>query len=631
MAENTRFVEAESRFQGRYSSNLFDTLHQAYAPFLGRTLLWLLLGFLGRLSLLVNVNLVGYWVDSFCSAPLQCKPVPRLLTGFGLHEYLIALSIATGVGFALTALFRVGFSRLSALAVSRIYDETTLRTSRLPMEFFDRNPAGRVITRFSSDYNNIFRIFGGPMAEFIALVFDLIGMSLLLLVASAWYLPFWILIAGLNFYIYRLNLPALRRERRELALKRSPGIAHFAETSQGVATIRAFGKQANFLARFRALNDAFLSQRLTTQTFLARFALQMGSLTAIVFLATALCGAWLIASGRTSVGSIGVAFAYIGLSGNVLQSFFEWLAQFEEAMTGLERLDHYLRLPLESGGSLPATAEFETHHPLAGAFGAPQKSIPVSAEIEIHDLVFRYRHDLPAILQGISLRIAPGERIAIVGRTGSGKTSLIQALFRLYPIESGSIRIAGQEPETVQLASPEASRSGRVNLASYRRLIALISQEPTLFRGTLRENLSVNPDQSDADLLQALERVQFFNFGNSRLDPGGFLDTEVEERGRNLSAGERQLVCMARCLLQDAPVVVLDEATSAVDPRSEEILTRATEEFFAGKTQLIIAHRLSTVRGCDRVLWLQGGKIHRLGRPAEVLPEFEQARLLPAD
>src|SRR5690606_29863876 len=140
-------------------------------------------------------------------------------------------------------------------------------------------------------------------------------------------------------------------------------------------------------------------------------------------------------------------------------------------------------------------------------------------------------------------------------------------------------------------------------------------------------NLCANQDLSDETLIRALKRVQFLNQNATDHDYKKCLDYQVEERGRNLSIGERQLICMARCLLQNAPVVILDEATSSVDPQSEEIITRATEKFFAGKTQIIIAHRLSTVQSCDRVLWMKNGVVHRLGKPAEVLKEFQTADL----
>jgi len=251
--------------------------------------------------------------------------------------------------------------------------------------------------------------------------------------------------------------------------------------------------------------------------------------------------------------------------------------------------------------------------------------------IEIDDLWMRYRDNLDPVLQGVSLQVRPGEKVAIVGKTGSGKTSLVQALFRLYPLERGSIRIGGYE------AAISDENPAALDLKAYRGLLSFITQDATLFLGTIRENLAgpgAKPETrsssdaiSDFRMIEALRRVQFLRPDATESEYAYWLDYQVEERGRNLSAGERQLICMARCLLQDSPVVIFDEATSAVDPQSERILHKATEEYFRGKTMLLIAHRLSTIRFCDRVLWLQNGKIHRLGRPEEVLPDFEAADL----
>ncbi|MGZ3652049.1 MAG: ABC transporter ATP-binding protein [Bdellovibrionota bacterium] len=628
-----QFLADETRFQGRYGRSLRDTLFQAYRPAIERTFLFLALGLIGRMALLGNANLVGYWVDSLCHGAV-CRPLPPVFAGKASGDFLHLLIIANVIGFVLTLTFRTGLSRLSADAVSRIYDETTMRTSRLPMSFFDQNPSGRVMTRFTSDYNNIFRIFGGPIAEFLSLVFDLISMTVLITIASPWLLPFWILQAGLNFAVYRWYLPALRRERRELALKRSPGIAHFAESAAGANTIRAFEREGVFESRFSKLNDSFLEQRLQTVGLFSRFSFSMGICTAITFLATGLASYYMAKSGRLSIGAVGVAFAYLGLSSNVLQAFFDWLGQFEEAMTGMERMNEYLRMPLEPGLKLPATARFETGQPRE-APGGRTAPLLVSAKagvaVDIDDLWLRYRHDLPPVLKGITVHVKAGERLAVVGKTGSGKTSLVQALFHLYPVERGSIRVAGFEA-----ALNNDGPSSGVDLASYRSLLAYITQEPALFLGSLRENLvapgvklggAPKGPHSDEALIEALKRVQFLQSGATAEEYRYWLEYQVEERGRNLSSGERQLLCMARCLLQDAPVVILDEATSAVDPRSEEILTRATDEFFLGKTQILIAHRLSTVRSCDRVLWLSQGKVHKIGPPEDVLPEFERAEL----
>ncbi len=642
-----QFLADETRFQGRYGSSLRDTLFQAYRPALARTILYLAVGLLGRVALLGNANLIGYWVDSLCAGNRGCRPLPSWLAGTTSHDFLIYLTIANAIGFSFTLLFRAGLSRLSAEAVSRIYDETTMRTSRLPMSFFDQNPSGRVMTRFTSDYNNIFRVFGGPIAEFLTLVFDLTAMTLLLAAASPWLLPFWALQAALNLAVYRFFLPSLRRERRELALRRSPAIAHFAESAVGANTIRAFERESVFEVRFSRLNDSFLQQRKNTVALFAKFSFSMGVCTAVTFLLTGLASYRLATAGQIGIGAVGVAFAYLGLSSNVLQSFFDWLGQFEEAMTGMERMNEYLRSPLEPGAMLPANSGFATgqpkepnEKPSAPLFVAAREGVPV----DIEDLWLRYRADLPPVLKGVDLHVRAGERLAVVGKTGSGKTSLVQALFYLYPIERGRIRVAGYEAE-LRVPEPRdgSPRAGRVDLVTFRSLLAYITQEPTLFLGTIRENLMAPGVQSlaaderlrgvfrhtDDELIDALARVQFLREGATREEYRYWLDYQVEERGRNLSSGERQLLCMARCLLQDAPVVILDEATSAVDPRSEEILTRATDEFFRGKTQIIIAHRLSTIRSCDRVLWLQQGVVHRVGPPGEVLPEFERAELQP--
>jgi ABC-type multidrug transport system fused ATPase/permease subunit len=350
----------------------------------------------------------------------------------------------------------------------------------------------------------------------------------------------------------------------------------------------------------------------------------MGALTALLLLSTGVTGWFLMQSGRVSLGDVGVAFAFIMLSANSVQMFFEWMAQFEEAMTGVERLDDYLRRDLEPGLRLPSAADFAVN-PAQLKYTAAEEAhlsrekitLKRAAGISVQSLRFRYAENLPFVLDGLSFDIKAGEKVGIVGRTGSGKSSLIQALFRFYPIDAGEIRIEGHRANVDGVAG---ERDG-VDLGLYRRSIAYIAQEPTLFRGTLRENLDLKRSHSDAVLIESLERVDLGVWFRHQ-EQG--LDAFIEERGKNLSAGERQLLCMARCLLQDAPIVVMDEATSSIDPQTEEVLVKATEEFFADRTQIIIAHRLSTLIHCDRVLWLKDGRIRMFDRPEVVLPLFRE-------
>lgn len=623
MSKPKAFLDEESSFRGHYSKQVFETLYFAYGPILGRILILASVGFFGRFLLLSNANLIGVWVDSFCDPAKTggvCKSIPSLFVGLSNAEFLQILAGVTLGGFVLASGFRIGFSRLSAQAVSRLYDEVTLRTSRLPIQFFDTNPVGRIVTRFSSDYGNIFRLFGGPLAEFLVIIFDLICTVLLVTIASPYYLPVFFFIGVMNYIVYRLNRDRLREERRALSASRSPSIAHFAETTQGASTIRVFARQKSFFQRFAQLNEDFLGQRLRTSRVVLLFSLQMSVMTSVLLLVTGVSGYFMVKEGWVSVGSIGVAFTFIALSGTSLQMFFEWMAQFEEAMVGVERLNDYLRRPLEPGSKLPARRGFPTEHPV---YGTNEEEIlkqsrmvkGVAASIQVEDLWFKYDEELPYVLKGLSFTVRAGEKIGVIGRTGSGKTSFVQALFQLYPFEKGRILIDGQAPATPSFG---------VDLSLFRRSMALISQEPTLFRGTLRENLDLVRLHSDEKLLDALDRVGLMDWFKSQ--PQG-LDSPVEERGRNLSAGEKQLLCMARCLLQDAPIVVMDEATSSIDPQSEEILVRATREFFADRTQVIIAHRLSTLDHCDRILWLHKGEVRMFAEPEKVLPVFRQTHL----
>jgi ABC-type multidrug transport system fused ATPase/permease subunit len=629
MSKPKAFLDEESSFQGKYSRQVFETLFCAYRPFLLKLVVLLSIGFVSRLVLLGNANVIGMWVDTLCREPAVCRPVPEFFAGFGHQDFLKLLGLMTLTGFLLTVFFRVGFSRLSSLAVSRLYDETTLRTSRLPIQFFDSNPVGRVVTRFSSDYGSVFRLFGGPLAEFFAIIFDLAAMLILVSVASPFYIPIMVAITLANFAVYRLNRDRLRLERRDLSASRSPSIAHFAETAQGASTIRIFSRQRTFGERFSILNERYLTQKLSATTAVLRFSMQMSSLTAFLLLMTGTLGYFLSAQGLVSIGSIGVAFTFVILSGTSLQTFFEWLGQLEEAMTGVERLNDYLRRDLEPGSKLPASRSFETSHPVyaPGEEAALRRARMVpqaAAGVTVEGLWFRYGSDLPWVLKGLDFAIRPGEKIGIVGRTGSGKTSFVQALFHLYPIERGRILVDGIRPRLKVAAGGEIAGASEADLGLFRRSIALISQEPTLFRGTLRENLDLTGSCQDHRLHEVLARVGLQEWLESQTLGLGMM---IEERGKNLSAGEKQLLCMARCLLQDAPVVVMDEATSSVDPQSEEILVRATREFFADRTQIIIAHRLSTLDDCDRILWLHKGEIRMFDRPEVVLPVFTSTEL----
>lgn len=589
-----------------FDRTIFTALKMAYKPYMKLMGVTLLSGFVGRFLLLANTNVIGLWVDS-------------LIEGSGSSsQFLNYLIFCVAGGFSLTLIFRILFSNISALAVSQFYDETTLRASRFPMSFFDQTPVGRVVTRFSSDYGNVFRLFGGPLAEFLSIFFDLICMFILISFASPWFLPWMLLFAALHFWVYRAHRSHLRESRRVLSASRSPSVAHFAETVQGSSTIRTLSKEPSFIERFEKLDSIYLRNRLSTTKSVLNFSLQMNVLTAALFLSAGLFSVWMVQKGWMTLGSVGVAFGLITLSGNTILMFFDWLAQVEEALIGVERMTAYLTKEIEEGSALPPGTHFETQHPILPQ-PLPPLQLPKNAGIEFNHLSFSYGPGLPLILKDLSLNIGKGERLGIIGRTGSGKSTITQALLHLYPFAEGEIRVDGLKP---QLDLTQPKQSDEISLEQYRQYFSYIPQEPILFRGSVRDNLDFEHHHAEKELIQALHTV-----GLDFLASKEGLKIQVEEKAKNFSFGEKQLLCLARALVQKAPILLMDEATSSIDPQSEEILVRATDEFFKGRTQIIIAHRLSTLENCDRILWLKDGVIQGLGRPGEIIPAFEKSDL----
>jgi ABC-type multidrug transport system fused ATPase/permease subunit len=611
------FIKEETLFSGGYSKTVFRAIYQSYQPWIARTVLLFVTGFVARFLLLSNTNLMGFWVDSLCTKTACHKPVPHVLQNFSHREYALLVLGVTLVGFLLNTIFRIGISRTGTYAASLFYDEVTCRSSRLPMNYFDTTPVGRMITRFGSDYGAIFRMVGGPMGEFLGVVFDLIVMMILTAASSPWFIPFLLVSLVLNVSVYRLNLPSMREARRSLSRARGPAIAHFSETVQGARVVKVFGRDQNFVSRFLSLFDQYIFQRLRTAAILGGFSLQMAVAVNALLVMTGLFGLILVHYQKVSVGSVGVALTFVGMSSGTIQGFFDWLATLEEALTGFERMDEYLRHPSEPASLLPPTAKFSTKHLVAQAqdwnnrFIHPLLSQP-SAAISLKNVSVRYRSNLPCALSQVSLDIEPGENIGIIGHTGSGKSTLIQALFGLYPLENGTITINGLTPFT--------QGENSINLDTYRAAISLIPQDPTLFTGTLEENLCRGNNSSPQELIKTLRLVGLEDliaaYGSD------VLQMPIIERGANLSLGQRQLICLARCLLTKTPIVVMDEATSAVDPVSEAHLTQALEQHLANRTRIVIAHRLSTIAHCDRIVWLEHGRVRKIGTPAEIIPEF---------
>lgn len=577
-----------------FSKSIFDTLLQAYRPFLVRIMTVVILGFVGRLIFLSNAQMIAKFYDTH-----------KIVTQNDLANLTTTLLIVLAVAFFLTMLYRTTFSRLSALAVSRIYDETTFRVSRYPLSYFDHTPVGKITTRFSSDYGNVFRLFGGPLAEFMSIIFDLISISLLIALTH----PFFIInlaLAGVGFYvILKRNQLRLRGHRREVSILRGPSVAHFSETVQGSLSIRQNSKVTTFITRFLKLDDLYIASKFNIIKSIMRFSTELNIISTLLFLANGILGMYLVKEGKLGAGQVAVILGFTILATNTLQMFFEWYSQFEEALVGVERMDEFIRNPIEDGAFLPAHADFETHHPKkTKGKTLVEKTVtlqPADYKLSVENLSLTYPGQNHPTLSNVSFKLKPSEKLGIIGRTGAGKSTLIAALLRLYPFNQGVILI---------------DNAYKSDIEDHRGQFSLISQDQFFIKGTIKDNLDLFNQYSNEQLTETLKLVGLPLQLHFMLD----------EKGQNLSQGEKQLLSLARGLLQNAEIFIFDEATANIDPQSEKLIELALKKTLAHKTQIRIAHRLQTVLDCDRILWLENGHVKMLGSTPEVLQAFEATR-----
>ncbi len=570
------------------STTVYNTLFQAFRPYLVRVTFLIILGFLGRFLLLYNSRIIAEALDQ-----------SPYITAELLQELVYKLFWILLVSFIITGIFRVVFSALCAYAVSRIYDETTYRVSRFPLSFFDTQPVGKITARFSSDYGNIFRLFGGPLAEFFCIVFDIISIALI----AALIHPLFILPMGFSLIIFygilKYNQEKLRYSRSEVAQLRAPSVAHFSETVQGATNIKLAHANDKFTERFEWLDQIYLSARKLVFKRVFVFSTQLNIMSFILFILNGWLSIHLMGKNILGIGQVSIILGYTILSTHSLQMFFEWFSQFDEALIGVHRLDEYLRSPLEPDAILPQKATFETGHKLSRDFANTQEAKKaVNGVLSLENITLKYHTQKDPTLKNISLQIQPGDKIGIIGATGSGKSSLISSIMKLYPFNQGNVYI---------------DNSQSMSLDFYRQHFAVVSQDTFFLQGSLKDNLDLAGKYPEDVLSRALNQVRIHL-------P---LNHHIEEKGNNLSFGEKQLISLARCLLKDSPIVILDEATANIDPQSEQILTETLETALKNKTQIIVAHRLVTIEKCDRLVWIDRGQIKMMGPVDEVLKVFK--------
>ncbi|GJN94069.1 hypothetical protein Rhopal_007133-T1 [Rhodotorula paludigena] len=523
----------------------------------------------------------GWFIGRWVNAPDRDSHAGRY---FGLYA---TIQLVASVSLTAMYLYLIwGGIRASRILHTRL----TARIFAAPFRFWDRTPTSNAINRFSKDTE----VLDTEQVENLQPVLDYAPQVLFVAVIISVVLPIFLLpaavISGVFFCIGRLYIRNALAARKEVAAARSPLFSTLGDSTSGVTTIRAFGREKHFAERYKAQTDNYNKMQLYEEG-LDRWLEERSDMVGatVSFIVGLLC----LSSGLSS-----------GVTGFLISTGLEFTSRIlyvvravnknELSLNSVQRIIQY-------------STEIETEEPHSDKL-EPPAHWPDAGTIQFEHYSAKYAEDSEDVLHDLSLDIKPGEKIGIVGPSGCGKSTLSLALLRFILKSGGSIKIDGR-------------KLSETNLDAIRSRLTLVPQDPTLFSGTLRSNLDPTGEHDDATLWNALKRSGFAKVGsNGDEDAHGLsLDTAVSSGGSNFSQGQRQLVGLARALVRSSKVVIMDEATASLDNESDELVQRVVREEFDGCTTITVAHRLESVIDFDRILVLRAGRIVEFDAPRALL------------
>nr|XP_028693047.1 multidrug resistance-associated protein 4 isoform X4 [Macaca mulatta] len=568
---------------------------QAYKNYFRAGAHWIVIIFLILLNTAAQVAYVlqdwwlSYWANQQSTLNVTVNGGGNVTKKLDLNWYLGIYSGLT----AATVLF--GIARSLLVFYVLVNSSQTLHNKmfesilKAPVLFFDRNPIGRILNRFSKDIGHLDDLLPLTVLDFIQTLLQVVGVVSVAVAVIPWIAIPLVPLGIVFIFLRRYFLETSRDVKRLESTTRSPVFSHLSSSLQGLWTIRAYKAEERCQELFDAHQDLHSEAWFLFLTTSRWFAVRLDAICAMFVIVVAFGS--LILAKTLDAGQVGLALSYA----LTLMGMFQWCvrqsAEVENMMISVERVIEYTDLEKE--------APWECQK-------RPPPTWPHEGVIIFDNVNFMYSLDGPLVLKHLTALIKSREKVGIVGRTGAGKSSLISALFRLSEPE-GKIWI-------------DKILTTEIGLHDLRKKMSIIPQEPVLFTGTMRKNLDPFNEHTDEELWNALQEVQL---KETIEDLPGKMDTELAESGSNFSVGQRQLVCLARAILRKNQILIIDEATANVDPRTDELIQKKIREKFAHCTVLTIAHRLNTIIDSDRIMVLDSGRLKEYDEPYVLLQNKE--------
>jgi len=511
--------------------------------------------------------------------------------GVGVDSGAIGVTLGTlAAVYLLSSVFGWGQQYLTAGLVQRtifrLRAEVDAKLARLPLRYFDSHPRGDLLSRVTNDIDNISTTLMQSLTQLISAVLTIVGVLVMMLTIS----PLLSLIAVATVPLALVvTVLIARRSQRQFAAQweRTGAMDGFIEEAfTGHGVVKVFGRRRAFVARFDQENDGLYQASFKAQFISGIIHPAMMFISNLNYVAIAVVGGLRVANGTMSLGDV--------------QAFIQYSRQFTQPITQTASIANVLQSTVASAERVFEVLDEAEEEPDPQQ---PARVEAVAGHISLQDVSFRYLPDIP-LLEGLNLEVPAGETVAIVGPTGAGKTTLVNLLLRFYEIDRGRIVIDGVDTR-------------RMTRSHLRSMFGMVLQDPWLFRGTIRENIAYGREDATPEQVEAAARAARAHHFIHTL-PEGY-DTVVDDDATNVSQGEKQLLTIARAFLADPEILILDEATSSVDTRTEVLIQQAMAQLMRHRTSFVIAHRLSTIRQAHTILVMDHGAIVEQGNHDELM------------